>query len=187
VRRAPHLSFLVCATRPTDWECGRPSARTRRCQVRLAPRRPLSMPSASTARTAPCSCRLRHAPLGSAPCSRSRARSGAAPTTSCANSRRKPPERIPVTIVRDTKAPPHGHACRALLLRTDSAPACPGWNEPRQPRSDLPRRYASAEIGMGHQPRTKHPRSPPPQLDSHGPSHIGLKYWRTSARTSCPE
>jgi hypothetical protein len=116
--------------------------------------------------------------VGSARCSRSRARSAAAPTTSSANSRRKPPERRhkTVTLVREPKAPPHGDACRALPLRTDSPhPPVPGWNEPRRPRSDLPRRTASAEIGMGHQPRTKHPRSPPPQLDSHGPSHIGPK------------
>jgi hypothetical protein len=138
-------------------------------------------PNTGRARTAPtvlCTHRLSHAPVGSAPCSRSRARSGAAPTTPCANSRRKPPKRRnrTVTLVREPKPPPHGDARRALLLRTDSAHTpVPGWNEPRQPPSDLPRRTASAEIGMGHQTRTKHPRSPPPQLDSNGPSHIGPK------------
>jgi len=53
------------------------------------------------------------------------------------------------------------------------------WNEPRQPRSDLPRRTASADIGMGHQPRTQTPRPPPRQRDNRGPSHIGREYVRT--------
>src|SRR6266849_5642010 len=88
-----------------------------------------------------------------------------------------------MTIVREIKAPPHGNACRVLPLSTDSAHASVlDWNEPRQPRSDLPRRTASADIGMGHQPRTlsRTPRAPPTPRDKHGPSHIGPKYVRTA-------
>jgi hypothetical protein len=137
-----------------------------------------STPSAPIVPTAACTRRPQRASAASARCLPSRARSAVAPTTSCVNSRHKRPERTsrPVTIVRDTKAPPHGNVRRALPLSTDSAHSpVLDWNEPRQPRSDLPRRTASADIGMGHQPRTHTLRSPPPRTDTTGPSHIGPK------------
>jgi hypothetical protein len=137
--------------------------------------------------------RLRRASAASAPCLPSRARSAAAPTTSYTSLRPRPPERGTelVSIVREIEAPPHVKACHALPLSTDSAhlPVL-DWNELRQPRSDLPRRTASADMGWAANLARPTLRAPPRRRRQPRPlsyrskvsAHSGRVYLETTGR-----
>src|SRR5206468_4203022 len=79
----------------------------------------------------------------------------------------RPPEAAPTVAndMRDTKAPPHGEICRALLPSPGTRRAAQtGVSRRRRPNQTSRAATARAKIGTGRPPRTNSNR-PPPRVD----------------------
>jgi transposase len=142
-------------------------------------RPPTRRPCVRRAPTVPSTSRQRLAAAIRPPHSPSRARSLTAPTTVSVNSRRRRPPEAAATMttrVRDTKAPPHGEICGALLPSPGTHRAAQtGVSRRRNANQTSRAATARAKIGTGRQPRTDTTRPPPqtPRLDAGGPLQIG--------------